>query len=166
MCVSDPQEAQSDPARHTRIWERWSGLAQGTCPFGVVLRAGSTPLAADCPFASWVYHPRCLPAGLGIQIAAGTSLEEPELAYLGFQRARARQGEEPTSHAIPARHVTRAQIVLPRLNDLSAAAQALAARALLSFAPGEQHCLVLTLDDGRSDEVADLHPDVPLILRW
>src|SRR5882724_5359721 len=65
LWVSDPDEAQSEPARRTRLWERWSRLPQGACPFGIVLRAGSSTDAAACPFASWAYRPSYLPSNLG-----------------------------------------------------------------------------------------------------
>ena len=92
-----------------------------------------------------------MPSNLGIDIAEGTPLEEPEFLYLGFQRGRARPAVEPTTHGIAARTVTRVDVALPALHGLSTTARALETRGLLNAAFGN---------------TADLRPDVPLILQW
>ncbi len=86
LWISDPRVAQSESTRRTRLWDRWSGLARGTCPFGIVLRPGEDVSETGCPFPSWSYRPSYLPADMSIEFATGISLEEPELIYLGFQR--------------------------------------------------------------------------------
>jgi hypothetical protein len=166
LWVSAPQEARSEPTRRTRLWERWSGLPRAACPFGIVLRARSTPDAEGCPFPSWVYRPRYLPASLGIEIAEGTPLEEPEFLYLGFQRGRARQGAEPTTHRISASKITAVDIALPTLRSRSNAARALETMGLVSYTIADDYVVSLTLDNGTSANAADLRPDVPLVLRW
>lgn len=166
LWVSNSDQAQSELTRRTRLWERWSRVPRGACPFGIVLRAGRTPDAAACPFASWVYRPRYLPSNLCIDIAEGTPLEEPEFLYLGFQRDRARQGVEPTDHAIPARTITRVDVALPALHSRSATARALETKGLLNFVSADHYCVTLTLDSAASGNTADLRPDAPLILQW
>jgi len=166
LWVSDPQEAQGELTRRTRLWDRWLGLTSGACPFGIVLRPGDGD-DARCPFPSWSYRPRYLPADMSIDFATATALQEPELIYLGFQRGgRARRGAEPATHKI-----TGLEVALPNFNDLSAAARALEAQGILGFRSAADHHAVLTLDDGTFDEGAsgckvDLRPSVPLILRW
>lgn len=166
LWVSNADEAQSEPTRRTRLWERWSKAPRAACPFGIVLRAGSTPDVEACPFASWVYRPRYLPSNLGIDIAEGTPLEEPELLYLGFQRGRARQGAEPTAHGIPTRNITRVTLALPAWHRPSTTARALEIRGLLNFTTADRYFVSLTLDDGKCANTTDLRPDVPMILKW
>jgi hypothetical protein len=93
-------------------------------------------------------------------------LEEPELLYLGFQRGRARQGAEPTTHRIAANKVTAVGVALPTLRSRSTAARALETRGLLSYAIADDYLVSLTLDSATSRNMADLRPDVPLVLYW
>jgi hypothetical protein len=60
LWVRDPQEVQSESTRPTRLWDRWSRLTRGACPFGIVLRPGDDAGEAGCPFPSWPYRPRYL----------------------------------------------------------------------------------------------------------
>lgn len=166
MWVSNSEEAQSELTRRTRLWERWYRLPHGASPFGIVLRAGRTPDSATCPFPSWAYRPRYLPSNLCIEIAAGTPLEEPEFIYLGFQRDRARQGAEPTTHAIPVQTITSVTVALPALHRRSATARVLETKGLLKFEVADEYCVSLTLDGNESGDTADLRPDAPLILHW
>jgi len=166
MWVSNSDEAQSELTRRTRLWERWSRLSRGANPFGIVLRAGHTPDSATSPFSSWAYRPRYLPPNLCIEIAEGTPLEEPEFIYLGFQRERARQGAEPTTHAIPVRTIASVNVALPALHRPSATARVLEKKGLLKFVFAEEYYLSLTLDGNESGDTADLRPDAPLILHW
>jgi hypothetical protein len=166
MWVTDPNEAQSELTQRTRLWERWSKRMSGACPFGIVLRAGATASADDCPFSSWAYHPSYLPPTLSIDIAAGTPLEEPEFFYLGFQRARARQGLEPTSHRIPVNRLTSVDVSLPASVSRSSAARALERTGLLSFTAASDYVISLTFDGSAPQQTADLRPDVPIVLHW
>jgi hypothetical protein len=159
----DPDEAQSELTQRTRLWERWSKRLDGACPFGIVLRAGAT---ADCPFSSWAYRPSYLPATLSIDMAAGTPLEEPEFLYLGFQRARARQGLEPTSHRIPVNRLAGVGVSLPASVGRSSAAQALERTGLLSFTVANDYVISLTFDGSAPHKTADLRPHIPILLRW
>lgn len=165
LWVSDPNETQCELTRRTRLWERWSKRESGASPFGVVLRAGDTP-GADCPFASWAYHPSYLPPNLSIDIAEGTPLKEPEFLYLGFQRGRAREGTEPTSHRLPVTKVTSVVVSAPTSGDRSTAARALETMGPLRFAIADEHVISLTFDSGAAHKTADLRPDVPMLLQW
>jgi len=166
MWVTDPDEAQSELTQRTRLWERWSKRMNGACPFGIVLRAGATASSADCPFSSWAYRPSYLPPTLSIDIATGTPLEEPEFLYLGFQRARARQGLEPTTHRIPANRLTRVGVSLPASVSRSSAGRALERKGLLSFTAANDYVMSLTFDGSASENTADLRPDIPIVLHW
>jgi hypothetical protein len=52
LFVTDEAEARSDPARSTRLYERWSRRGSGASPFGVVLRPGAGAIGGGSPSAA------------------------------------------------------------------------------------------------------------------
>jgi hypothetical protein len=166
LWVTDPNDAQNELTQPTRLWERWSKRMKDACPFGIVLRAGIAASAEDCPFSSWAYRPSYLPPPLSIDIAAGSPLEEPEFLYLGFQRARARQDLEPTSHRIPVNRLTHVSISLPASVGRSSAARALERIGLLNFTAATEYVISLTFDESAPEKTADLRPEIPMVLHW
>ena len=166
LWVSDPKLAHSAATSRTRLWERWSRRTSGACPFGIVLRAGAAAGSTGCPFPSWPYRPSYLPPDLSIDFAEGTTLEEPEYMYLGFQRDRAREGMAPTSHKIPANQLTHVNVGLPAPSSRSAAAQTLQTLGLISLTVADEYVISLTFDSAVSRKTADLRPAVPIILHW
>jgi hypothetical protein len=118
------------------------------------------------PFPTRAYHPRYLPPDFAIDIAQGTPLQEPELFYLGFQRGRARPGTEPVAHALPARTLTGIAIGVPDAGALSGPARMIQDLRLVTFRTAPDHVLDLTFDRARSGGVADLRPEIPLVLSW
>jgi hypothetical protein len=161
--VSDAEEARSDLAAPTRLWERWSGRGQAASPFGVVLRPGDGDASLTPPFESASYRPEYMPLGSTIEIARGTSLGDPEIFYLGFQRDRARLGREPVDHGPPLRDLRRVTVWTPA--PPSAVARAVADTGLFDLRQGEAHLMELAFDDARRGQ-ADLRPELPLVLRW
>lgn len=166
LWVSDPQEAQREPARRTRLWERWSKRADGACPFGVSLRPHTPSDDVAPPFPTWAYHAPYLPPSVKIAIALDTSLTEPDFFYLGFASRPDRKGREPVTHAIPAGDLTSVRIALPGPEPRSAAARAVSALGLIGFETGAGYVMELTFDHGATGGVADARPALPLILRW
>jgi hypothetical protein len=166
LWVHDAGEAQNASTGRTRLWERWSRRGDHACPFGVILRPGSTPPPATLPFPTWSYRPAYLPPDLSIEIAVDTPLTEPEFFYLPFQPRRARPGQEPTDHAIPVGDVAGFTIGLPSGQPRSIAGREIAAAGLLSFEPSDDHVLRLTFDNRTSGETADLRPKLPVVVQW
>ena len=162
--VSDPIEAQSAAVRPTRLWERWSARGNAACPYGIVLRPAAGAVGIQPPFASWSYSPRYMPPGLSIDIAQETPLAGPEFFYLGFQRDRARIGQEPVSHDVPIGSLTGVTIWRPAGGD-SQAARALQAAGLVAFYDADEYLLELRFDDAHTGR-ADIRPTLPLVLRW
>ena len=163
--VTDPREAQAEPAARTRLWSRWSQRAAEASPFAVILRPTEGDEAPP-PFASWAYHPPYLPAQLAIDVAKGTPLSEPAFFYIGFARSPAQIQTQPRVHALPIRRITALEIGMPGGAAPSAAARALQDAGLVQFVEAPHHVMRLTFDDARTGERADLHPDLPLVLRW
>jgi hypothetical protein len=165
LWVEDESEAGSEPAKRTRLLDRWALRRAGACPFGVIARPTVDEIDGPAPFPTWRYTPSYLPEGLAIGIAEGTLPSEPEIFYVDFQRSRARAGQEPIDHAIPATTLQRVLISGPVPHDLSVASRALVASGAVAFEEAPDYTLTL---DFRSapDASADLRPELPLVLRW
>ena len=161
LWVCDPGEAQSEPARGTQLWDRWVDRDGPASPFGVVLRP--TGDEDHPPFDCWEYRPRYLPAPLGIHVARDVPLNEPAFFYLPFQRNPARFAQEPAASA-PA--ITRVTVGSP-VPVQSTAARMVGTAGWFTTQPTDgRHVMTLYLDGGLRGVVADLRPDLPLILQW
>jgi hypothetical protein len=167
--LTDAAEAQAEPARSTRLYERWARRGSGASPFGVVLRPGPDPSegAAKPPFPSWSYRPKYLPPGFAIEVAAGTPLEEPEVFYIPFaRRPDTALDPEPLTHGIALAEMTAVGIGVPGRGARSAGARAAEASGGVAFAPANEHLMTLTFDAESRGRMADLRPELPLVLRW
>ena len=168
LFVTDEAEARAEPARSTRLFERWSRRRSGASPFGVVLRpsSGSAGAGAKPPFPSWSYRPAYLPPGFAIEVAAGTTLEEPEIFYIPFARRPDVLGQQPMTHGLPLSELTGVGIGVPGRGAQSAAARVAEEAGAVAFAPADDHLLTLTFDLGARAASADLRPELPVVLRW
>jgi hypothetical protein len=166
LWVCDEREARSELVQRTRLWERWSLRGQGACPFGIVLRPAGDARGGQPPFPTWAYAPSYLPAGLAIEVAVDTPLNEPEFFYLGFQRGRARGAQEPIVHAIAAAEITGLRIGIPVPGPQSMAARSAEAGGVLSFNASSEYVLGLTFDGAVAGKTADLRADLPLVMHW
>jgi Glyoxalase-like domain len=160
--VADPGEAQSERTRRTRLWERCEGKHNQVSPFGIIFRSTGTPPAPP-PFATWPYTPMYLPPGLAMQVAEGTSLEEPELFYLPFLRRGATQRPEPKSHALPIRRIRGLAVGLHR-DILSAASRCAEQHRLVSYFEAPQPLLEIVFEGPPGTRI-DVRPELPLVFR-
>jgi glyoxalase-like protein len=163
LWVEDASDARSEQSRRTKLWDRWSAAASGASPFGIILRpeAGS---GEPCPFASWEYRPATMP-DLVLQIASGTSLEEPMWCYLegGRPPAEARPDRrQPLEHPASVREMTGVRLLCPPLLEGSVT-RAMADAKIIAVGTGAEHLLELEFDGGQA--AMDFRPDLPLILR-
>ena len=166
LWVQDAAEAQREPVRHTRLWDRWLRRQAGACPFGVVLRAGSDTPFTPAPFPTWAYVPHYLPQGTIIDVGSETPLTEPEFFYMGLLRAGSRPGQEPVVHDVPLTQLTGVAIGMPGSAPLSATARAIEARGLIAFDRSIDFVLRLIFDNAIGGCSADLRPALPLVLEW
>jgi Glyoxalase-like domain len=163
MWVTDPQEAQSERTRRTRLWERCAQREQGVCPFGIVFRcADERPSSA--PFPVWPYTPDYLPPGMSIEIAEGTTLQEPELFFLSFLKGASNRGPQPRVHAMPIRQISGLAVGIPDFAGLSAASITAAEHKLLRYFESRQYVLEV-LFAGAPNMRFDLRPGLPLLFR-
>ena len=167
LWVQTPVEAQSDESRPTRLWERWSGRLNGTCPFGLCIRP-TAEQAGEFPFATWDYRPPYLPSGLSFGIAKNSEImAEPFLCYLEsgqrpdrYQDAR----RQPLQHAAGLREITRVSIVTPDVGRVSPELQAVIDARLVELQRGGKHCLEIGFDGEAERKRTDLRPVLPLII--
>jgi hypothetical protein len=161
--VSDPGEAQSERTRRTRLWDRLQRQDPEVSPFGIIFKPSGSE-APVAPFPTWSYTPAYLPPGIAMQVAVGTSLQEPELFYLPFMNRGRRRVGEPTLHAIPVRRILALSVGVSRLDRLSNAARLAEQHGLLSYVAAPQPVLEIFFagDAGLS---FDLRPRLPLLFR-
>ncbi len=163
LWVSDLDQARREPARRTRLWERWLRRAQGACPFGVALRPIDVEADEAPPFPTWAYHAPYLPKQVSIGIALATPLTEPEFLHLAFATKPESKNREPMTHPAGFAQLTGVRIGVPS-GVHSAAAKAASASGFVAFFEDDRYVMEL-LFDGRSDLRVDLRPALPLVLR-
>ncbi len=110
--VHDREEAQSELASPTQLWERWSNRSSTSNPFGIcyssVQGAGS-----GLPFPTRVYQPAYLPPDRCIRFADTMPLTEPEIFVLSWPQDQASPQPEPTNHPLGLRELRSVSIGLP-----------------------------------------------------
>jgi len=169
LWVENPAEAQSTSIKPTRLWERWKGRARDACPFGFGFRPGGEN-TGNPPFRSWEYRPAFLPAPLALQVAANSStITEPMLFFLPFAQRKDRSSDPP--QALPGRppglrNITRLELTIPQVEELSPEMQSLIAIAMLQVRGGSEYLLELGVDGEPLDQKADFRPALPLVFRW
>jgi hypothetical protein len=160
--VASLAEVTSERTRPTRLWERCSPREAGINPFGIILRP--TQSAEPPPFRSWSYHPGYLPPELAIEIAHGTTLEEPELFYLPFMR-RGASRSEPTDHSSPLRRVCGLRCGVPRPAALTPASHAVEQLGLIAYFESNPPVLEVLFGVGTGHQI-DLRPGLPLVFHY
>jgi hypothetical protein len=159
--VADPAEAQSESARRTRLWERWSGRASGACPFGICVRPVD-PQFAESPFPAWEYRPAYLPDTLMMHIGEA-GLDEPMWVYLSFLRGVDRE-QRFVEHPAGICEITGLALTTSaRLSSL--ASRQIVESGVLSARTGAEPLLEIEFDHGRRGEVVDFRPRLPLVFR-
>lgn len=163
LWVSDLAEVRNERTRRTRLWERIEGDDGQVSPFGIIFcPAGSPP--APPPFATWSYTPVYMPPHLAMQVAGGTTLEEPELFYLPFLRRASARSTEPLAHALPIRRISGLSVGLRDRNALSAASLCAEKLGLVRYFDAPQPLLEI-LFEGPAGMFIDLRPELPLVFR-
>jgi hypothetical protein len=164
--VSDEREARGDMVARTLLWQRWQARRSGGCPFGVVLRPSiDARPGAGPPFPTWAYTPGYFPAGVAIDIAAGSRLNEPFVAWLASPRQPAGR-TALNGHGIAIGDLTNACLGGPPPDVLSPAAESLVTEQVMDLELADRFVLTLTFDRGESGRTADLTPHLPLIVMW
>ena len=159
--VSDPVEAQNDRTRRTRLWDRCTRRDGTVSPFGIIFRP-SGPQPSTAPFPTWDYAPIYLPPGLTMQVAEGTSLQEPELFYLPFLKRAARGSD--VQHALPIRRICALSVGVRGCDALSATSRCAEQHGLIRYFESPQPLLEIFFA-GPAGQSYDLRPQLPLIFR-
>jgi hypothetical protein len=159
LWVSDPAEVQNDRTRRTRLWDRCEHRDSAISPFGIIFRPSGAP-APPAPFPTWDYAPIYLPQGITMQVAEGTTLQEPELFYLSFLRPAERGSD--IKHAPPIRRICGLSVGVRGSAELSAASRCAEGQGLLRYFESPQPMLEI-LFAGPAGLRFDLRPALPLI---
>jgi hypothetical protein len=159
--VVDATEATNPRTRGTRLWERCPNKSPDINPFGILFRAVGDP-ASTAPFRTWSYRPSYLPPGMAIEVAEGTTLQEPELFYLPFLRRAGHPTAEPTNHALPFRRVKGLSAGARSLAALSEASRAAQMHGLLDYFEADRDVIEIHFE-GSVQMRVDLRPALPLV---
>jgi hypothetical protein len=167
--VENPEEAQGPMVSPLRFWERWSGRASATCPFGLIFRPSSEGDAAP-PFPAFEYRPPYLPPTRAFY--AGTnaaSVEEPSLFFMPWVRrpdTSSAEQRSPRTHEAGVRELAALRIIGPHPAPQSAAVQAVERTGAVVFRHGSEHLAEIGFDGERQGRRADLRPVLPLVICW
>lgn len=169
LWVHDPEEAQSELIRPTRLWERWENRNHGVCPIGICLRPaiGSSQTIA---FSSWAYRPPYLPETLSIAIATNSDiLTEPMLFQTPFGKRPDQypiEKAQPLNHPASLREITRIELISPIADHPSPEFQAAIDTHQVRVRLGAAYCIELGFDGEVQGHQIDLRPELPLIMSW
>lgn len=165
LWVDNLDAASREPARSTRLWERWLRRHEGACPFGIALRPQDQEANVAAPFPTWAYHAPYLPARVAIGIALATPLQAPEFLYLPFATAPASKNLEPLSHPLGVRKLTGVRVGMPASRGArSPAADAAIELGVLQTYDASSYVAELTFDRGEGGNSATPFPQ--LVMRW
>lgn len=169
LWLADRAEAESEQTRRTRLFERLTRA--GASPFGIILRPDKPDGGgARCPFDSWQYRPRAMPA-LSLEIAANAGLDEPMWCFMANGRAPAEaplERRQPLDHRVGFRRLTRTRLISPPsllLAGNNSVTAAMANYGVIELAAGPAHAIVLEFDDARSGRQVTF-PDLPITFLW
>ncbi len=157
--VSDASEAQSQSARRTLLWERWSGREYNASPFGICLRPVD-PQDTGLPFPAWEYRAAYLPDPLVMHIA-DVGIEEPMWVYLSFMR-RAQREQWFIEHPIGIREITGLTLTTP-VPLRSNVSQKIVESGILATRTGATSLLEIEFDGNWRKEQMDFMPHLPFI---
>jgi hypothetical protein len=174
LWVSDEKEAQSDCARPTLLWERWSRRDGNASPFGICLRPadsqdtssqggdwqGPDSQDGDAPFPAWEYRPPYLPDPLCMHIS-DAGVQEPMWVYLNFMRRLLRE-RHFVGHPIGVREITGLTLTTP-VALRSGASQKIIESGVLSTRQGATPLLEIEFDGSRQKKRMDFRPHLPLV---
>ncbi len=159
--VSDASEAQSQSARRTLLWERWSGREHNASPFGICLRPVD-PQNTGPPFPAWEYRPAYLPEPLVMHIG-DVGIEEPMWVYLSFMR-RAQREQWFIEHPIGIREITGLTLTTP-VALRSNVSQKIVESGILATRTGATSLLEIEFDGNRRKEHMDFRPHLPFVFQ-
>lgn len=159
--VSDASEAQSQSARRTLLWERWSGREHNASPFGICLRPVDSQETKP-PFPAWEYRPAYLPDPLFLHMGEA-GVEEPMWVYLSFMR-RAQREQWFIEHPIGIREITGLTLItaVPLRSSVS---QRIVESGVLSTRTGATSLLEIEFDGNLRKQHVDFRSHLPFVFQ-
>jgi hypothetical protein len=160
--VSDPAEAQSESARRTLFWDRWSGREAHACPFGICVRPVDSRAKGLPPFPAWEYRPTYLPDPLSMFVGEA-EVDEPMWVYLSFMK-RAHREQWFLKHPVGISEVT-ALTLTTHAPFRSVASQRMVESGILSTRTGAASLLEIEFDGNRQKKRVDFRPYLPIVFQ-
>ncbi|NVK74162.1 MAG: hypothetical protein HWE24_11815 [Oceanospirillaceae bacterium] len=158
LYVRDSEESNNGPAKNLRFPQRIQ--TENASPFGIVLtRTNDAKLGM--PFNGWTYQPDYFEPPNAFHVGDNSEiLEEPLCIYVPFVGPVSRTEEIGTFKSI-----SNVQVSVP-LGKMSDTLFTLQTADRLDIKLGNEHMVMLTLDNGRSGLSKDLRPVLPLVINW
>ena len=157
--VCDEREAATGAAGKLRMVER--ARYADASPFGLVFRV--TAPATPPPFPGWRYAADYLPDGSHFHIGENADCCEEPLCIVMPSSISGPSRQPAPRH--PFTTVTAVRIGVPATPP-SPVLAAVSGIGPLSIAPGQPHLMELEVNDGTAGQEKDLHPELPLVIRW
>jgi hypothetical protein len=170
LWIHDEREVRSDLVTPSALWERIHYRQTGYSPFGIGLRHSmedAGPL--ELPFTTWAYRPPYLPPSLEICVAdTGRQIAEPFIFVLpgGARPDEPQPGRrQPLVHTCGAEGLTNIEITVVS-EPGSTALKTIEQVGMVVVKVGMAPLVKVKFDNGRSGEILDCRPSMPLVLRW
>ena len=168
LWIDNPEEAQSELAKPTRLLERCTLPHTDVSPFGICFRPNSQS-EKKAPFPTWEYKPLYLPSSLVIEVGKDTPLSEPMWFYLAFASrpdSAVPEKRQAIAHEIGFKEITAATITVSNNQELSK--PAIMAESLDHFfiRRDDSPLLELEFDQCGEGEIHDFRPSLPLVFKW
>lgn len=168
LWVANEEEVKGEVASPLRFWERWSGRAGQTSPFGILLRSTESG-NMEPPFPSWEFRPPYFPSGIYLHMGTNAeSLTEPLLGYFHVARRDEflQRRREMNDIANRFQEVTALRIFGPQSTPPSAALLAAMQTGAFTFHQAPEHRAEFGFDGEGQGQRADLRPVLPLVIYW
>lgn len=157
--VRDETEALTGAGKRLRIAQRAADALAS--PFGLIFR--DNDCGAEPPFASWRYYPDYFNGEHYFCVGNNSEeLREPACFFMAFWMEPPVDPPDPPP-AFSA--VTGVTVSMPR-EQPSPTLEAIQDCPRLALRYGEPHLMQVEYNDWAASEVADLRPELPLIVRW
>ena len=161
------RDLQSKQVEAVSLWERMRWRNTNASPFGVSFRFTETK--QNIPVATRPYDAPFLPEGITIPVATPQdSIYEP-LVFLSLVAKAPIEQNLPNRSLLKHRgdqhKITGLKITTP-FYERSQQLQWFSDRDLISVRVGNEHHVELELDSGKTQQIANFNPILPLSIKW
>ncbi len=160
LYISDADEALNGAGRVLGLAAREAD--EGASPFGIVVRV-PTPDSAPA-FPNWLYYPDYFGGKLCFHVGENAQIRAEPLCIC-MPPALPKAAPAPGAPLNDEWHLTSLEISLP-VREPSTTLRHFETLKQLSLILDQPHGMSMTFNQGVSNQLADLRPELPLTIRW